>query len=129
MFIPAVLLLLMNCSSLPKTEEDKITRPFTSADAVQAITIAPNRLFTVELQSNPTTGYEWELQIEPSGIVTQKSKEYLAHSSGRIGTGGVTHWTFAARKKGSATLTFRYLRPWESNVPATREIVFTFNVR
>jgi|TARA_B100000959_G_C14977515_1_gene622137 predicted secreted protein len=122
-------LFLFCCTSPQTTEDDTITRPFTPGDAQQAITIAPNRVFNIELQSNPTTGYEWSLTMNPEGIISRKSKNYTSSASGRVGVGGIMSWTLASKKIGATTLTFKYHRPWEKDVEPTREVVFNINVR
>jgi predicted secreted protein len=122
-------LMLSSCSSLQSTEDDSISRPFTAADAQHSNTIAPNRVFTIELQGNPTTGYEWSLSVEPKGVVSIKSKEFIADASGRVGVGGIMSWKLSTKKVGTTTMKFSYSRPWETDVKPAREIVFNFKVR
>ena len=86
-------------------------------------------MFNIELQSNPTTGYEWSLTMNPEGIISRKSKNYTSSASGRVGVGGIMSWTLASKKIGATTLTFKYHRPWEKDVEPTREVVFNINVR
>jgi len=120
---------MLSCTSLKTDEDDTISRPFTSADTQQTITIAPNRVFTIQLQSNPTTGYEWSLAIEPEDIVSFKSKNYTSGESGRVGVGGTMTWSLSTKKIGKTTLKFSYHRPWEKDVEPTREVMFNINVR
>jgi len=124
-----VLAFLVGCTSLSKSEGDSVTRPFTDADAKRPITIAANRSFDIELQSNPTTGYEWTLSIEPESVVREKSKKFVPHSSGRIGVPGIMIWTLNTKKIGTARLSFSFHRPWEQGVSPTRVVTFEVNVR
>lgn len=121
--------MLSSCSSLQSTEDDTISRPFTAADAQQSITIAPNRVFTIDLQSNPTTGYAWLLSVEPEGVVSIKSKKFIADASGRVGVGGTMSWKLSSKKVGTTTLKFSYSRSWETDAKPAREIVFNLKVR
>ena len=124
-----VCLFLWSCTSLSATEDDTISRPFTAFDAQQSITIAPNRVFHIELQSNPTTGYEWSLAMEPEDIVSFKSKKYTSDASGRVGVGGTMSWALSSKKVGQTTLTFVYHRPWEKDAKPTRKVKFDIIVR
>jgi len=120
---------LFSCASLKTTEDDTISRPFTVADAQQSITIAPNRVFNIELQSYPTTGYEWSLSMVPDGIILIKSKKYTSSASGRVGVAGIMSWALSSKKVGKTELIFTYHRSWEKDVEPTREVVFNINVR
>nr|MBC8203751.1 protease inhibitor I42 family protein [Planctomycetota bacterium] len=124
-----VCLILCSCTSLTTSEDDTITRPFTAVDAQQSITIAPSRVFNIELQSNPTTGYEWSLAMQPEGVVSFKTKKYTSDASGRVGVGGITSWALRSKKVGKTTLIFTYHRPWEKNVDPARKVTFNINVR
>ena len=128
-FITTALACLFGCSHLSKSDDETIRRALTAADAERSITVAPNGSFDIELQSNPTTGYEWSLSVEPPEVVATKSKQYTADASGRVGVGGVTRWSLNARMVGSATLTFMYSRPWEKGVSPTRIVTFQIDVR
>ena len=83
----------------------------------------------IELESNPTTGYTWALEIKPEGSITKMLREYTASSGDLVGIGGTTSWTLTASKVGTTTVTFRYERPWEKGVKPAREVAFTIKVR
>ena len=102
--------------------------PLTITETSQSNSIALHRECIIALQSNPTTGYTWTLSIEPAGVITTKSKEFIANASDRVGVGGTTSWLLMANRVGSTTLTFHYQRPWETGVKPTREVVYKFKV-
>lgn len=129
MFLTTAVTCLVGCSNLSKSDDETISRSLTAADAERSITVAPTGSFDIELQSNPTTGYEWSLSVEPPEIVATISKQYTADASGRVGVGGVTRWSLSARMVGSATLIFMYSRPWEKGVSPTRIVTFQIDVR
>ena len=64
--------------------------------------------FSVVLESNPTTGYGWNVSV-PSG---DNSAPNLC------GAGGIEKFDFVVPQKGSYEIKFEYRRPWEKNVPA-----------
>jgi predicted secreted protein len=70
--------------------------------------------FTVKLNSNRTTGYQWR----PMGpleerVVKPVKCEYIPFEGALPGGGGEEIWTFLAVGKGSTEITMEYVRPWE----------------
>lgn len=79
--------------------------------------------FAIQLKSNPTTGYTWELQPYNPNIVVLMDHRFLKNTSGLIGAPGIEQWTFitknaAFKSKRGLTLQFSYVRKWE-NTPGT----------
>ena len=84
------------------------------------------------MESNPTTGYSWQLkQPLDEKIVQLESSKYIVdpESSDRVGAGGEEKWTFLAIKKGSAKISLKYVRPWEKDKPPVEEKTFLVRVR
>ena len=90
------------------------------------IAAGAGQTFLIQLDENPTTGYEWSCAINDESIVKLTGSEYqqTPAASGLVGSGGIRAMTFKALKAGSATITLNYQRPWE-NTPAE---TLTFNV-
>jgi predicted secreted protein len=122
------LMFLVSCSA-SKDDGSIISRPFSSVDANREIVLAPNHTFEIVLPSNPTTGYEWTLEIDKTNIVRNIAHKFVADSSGRVGVGGNTIWTLRTGRTGNALLTFKYCRSWEKDTPPTRVETFTMSVR
>ncbi len=70
--------------------------------------------FTVRLNSNRTTGYQWR-PVGPldESIVKFVRCEYVPFEGTLPGGGGEEIWTFLAAGKGSTEITMEYVRPWE----------------
>ena len=85
---------------------------------------------TVELDGNPTTGYNWTCTITPDGIVNETSNNYVQNDNpnGMVGVGGKFVFDFESVAAGEATLTFDYLRPWEDGVPPVNTVVYKATV-
>lgn len=69
----------------------------------------------VELDANPTTGYEWTCEIQ-GDAVTAEGDDFVAASDGgdsKAGEGGTQTFSFKAAESGEATITFAYARSWE----------------
>ncbi len=87
----------------------------------------------VALDSNSTTGYQWQVSDVESGILTPGTpfgEEIVEpHAPGMVGVGGTTHWRFFAARPGTATLTFTYRRAWEQGTPPARTETYRVVVR
>lgn len=93
-----------------------------SADSVYGkddtnITVGEGKTFTIELEANPTTGYDWSVKISDESIVTLENREYEQQpgSEGLAGAGGVDTLKFKGQKKGTATITLTYERDFEQD--------------
>jgi inhibitor of cysteine peptidase len=91
----------------------------------QPIAVTVGQEFKISLQSNPTTGYQWEFAKRPDqrflkglGTKFEPSRSELA------GAGGTQVWTFKALAEGKITLELRYDRSWEKKTPAAQRTNF-----
>jgi predicted secreted protein len=109
----------------------------TPADQRPSVDKRPNEIeskvgdtFTIPLLANHTTGYSWRLaQPADPGILKQLSAKYEDYNPGTIGASGEEIWTFQALAKGTTTLVFEYLRPFEKNVPPARTSKFRITIQ
>ncbi|MGZ4947422.1 MAG: protease inhibitor I42 family protein [Halobacteriota archaeon] len=93
------------------------TAPATSPTALGAgITVMQAQSFTIQLQSNPSTGYNWIPNYDNSSIMFI-SRTYVA-SSVMPGAPGADVFTFQGTKPGTSTMTFNYTN--SANQTATR---------
>jgi len=72
--------------------------------------------FTVPLEGNVTTGYDWKF-VSGEGVELV-SDWYVSHDAGdppRCGVGGTHYFKFKCAEKGTYELTFDYLRSWEGS--------------
>lgn len=78
--------------------------------------------FTVALNANPTTGYQWKL-VPPAGDAPVQfvSRSFVADTPQRLGSGGMETWTFRALRAGATQLEFTYVRPWEAGVDPVQQ--------
>ncbi|MBN2058303.1 MAG: protease inhibitor I42 family protein [Candidatus Saganbacteria bacterium] len=98
-------------------------------DSAEVISVRQGDEFTLSLGSNATTGYQWQLS-QPLDQERLKliSSVYITPEQGRIGQGGVEHWTFKALKSGRAVIKLGYLRPWEKEVPPVKSKAFLIRI-
>ncbi|SFC99071.1 protease inhibitor I42 family protein [Clostridium uliginosum] len=81
----------------------------------------------INLQGNPTTGYNWDYHIDTDGIINEDSKQYKQDDANLdvVGAGGTYTWKFSALKEGTTEITFKYYRPWENEAIQTKTYIFT----
>ena len=92
----------------------------TNADNGKQITAKTGETLTLALDSNPTTGYSWQvLEINNTILVQQGDPEYkqALGTEGLVGSGGTETFRFNAAGAGTTTLKLGYMRPWESVPP------------
>ncbi len=77
--------------------------------------------FAVTLESNPTTGYSWELsRVSPEGSVGFVDSSYSPVEPVLSGSGGSQTWILKALKKGGSEISLEYKRPWEKDMPPAK---------
>ncbi len=81
-----------------------------------------NSTYTMELESNPSTGYTWECTADREGIVTEESHDYVLESE-EPGAKGNEVFVFKGASEGDVELTFRYVRVWEDDEAEVEEPV------
>jgi inhibitor of cysteine peptidase len=103
-----VLFLLSGCTQKVKVDA---TMNGTS------IEIEKGQMVVLKLESNPTTGYDWEIsEVDPTILRQVGDVDYEADSM-LIGSGGVNTYTFEAVASGSTRLKLNYRRSWETDAP------------
>lgn len=82
-------------------------------------TLSVNEWFSVELDSNPTTGYSWKWTNRRvvGAVVDTIGFKYQARNPVLIGSGGKEIWTFKGLRRGVDTVRMVYRRPWDRNQP------------
>lgn len=84
--------------------------------------------FSVVLEANPTTGYEWEIDFD-SDYIQLVERKYVPSSPELIGSGGEETFNFLALKSGETEITFSYLRAWEEDKPPIEKKVYEIIIR
>jgi inhibitor of cysteine peptidase len=75
---------------------------------------------TITLDSNPTTGYLWEIQEVDVSILQPVGQWVFESSSDRMGAGGTETRRLVALKRGATPLELIYHRPWERDAPPAK---------
>jgi inhibitor of cysteine peptidase len=83
---------------------------------------------TINMVSNPTTGYSWYLKDYDERLFIPFSHTYFSPTAKKIGKAGAESFVFNVQRKASkvkrlSQLTFIYLRPWNGDIAQT--VTFT----
>jgi len=114
----ALALLAAGCSASKTVEigqDDNGTR----------IELKAGQELVVTLESNPTTGYSWDVDELSEAVLKSTGEPEFKSSSNRVGAGGTQTMRFEAIEAGEGTLTLIYHRPWEKDV----DPIHTFSVQ
>lgn len=93
---------------------------------------AAGQTFCIELETNPTTGFDWHFSVLAG---TRMTVRYLEKTTFRnedrkiAGAPSVSVWKFRAEGKGENTIVFKYTRSWEPGVKAAKEKKYTVIVK
>ena len=72
--------------------------------------------FTITMDSNPTTGYQWQVARQlDAGLVELIGSQYIHPKTDLVGAPGKEEWSFKAIRAGKTIISFDYVRPWEKN--------------
>ncbi len=86
--------------------------------------------FTVRLNSNRTTGYQWRPVVPlEERIVKPVRCEYVPFEGALLGGGGEEIWTFLAAGRGSTEIKMEYVRPWEKTHSPVKTATIKVSVR
>ena len=94
-------------------------------EAGDSISVAEGQTFVIELESNPTTGYEWTAEKNANAEFV---KSEMVTSSTLVGAPGMQQLTFKATKSGSSTLVLNYARSFEPDNPPAQTESFPLKV-
>jgi len=100
----------------------------TYVDPEEKITVGIEDEFIIALDSNPTTGYDWEESHDPYKLILiEKKYEPDEKAAGLVGAGGTQYFRFTSQKTGGTEITFTYKRSWETEI--LEQKVFNVNVK
>jgi inhibitor of cysteine peptidase len=91
------------------------TMTLTMADSGKEISIAVGKEFVVKLDSNPTTGYTWEVAEMDEAVLKLVTDDFKP-GGGAVGSGGTQTLRFKPLSAGQTPLKLVYHRPWEEGV-------------
>jgi inhibitor of cysteine peptidase len=95
----------------------------------KTVSLIVGEVLSVTLDSNPTTGYKWEMTEAPdASVLSFSGTRFEAPKSAPAGAGGKEVWEFKAERAGKTSFTLEYRRSWESNAVPAKKFSLTVNV-
>lgn len=85
---------------------------------VTTIRVSAGDVFVLELESNPSTGYQW--QVDPPPNLRLAGRE--VHPGEGFGAASNERLTFEAVRAGACALHLEYKRVWEKSAIETHDI-------
>lgn len=106
-----LVLSLFACSALP--QRLIIVAPVDDSSVSREVEIAAGGSLVICLDSNPTTGFSWQLTgISDQAVLKQDGEpEFIPPEETVPGESGREMWTFKALKEGRATISLEYNDP------------------
>lgn len=93
------------------------------------VEVKKGQKFTINLTSNPSTGYVWSIDdIYNKNIISKTSNEFIASNSEMIGAPGKELWVFKGINNGSTKLNFVYSRQRENKNSQINSKIFNITV-
>jgi len=119
---------MLACSSTPQR---LVVIASVDSPVSEEVEIAVGGSLVVHLESNPTTGFKWELsEITDQMVLKQDGEpEFVPPDEAIPGAGGREIWTFKALSKGTSTISMEYSRPWEGGEKAEWTYILTVIVK
>ena len=99
--------------------------PSYEASVQDTIAAPAGEVFSVRLESTPTTGYLWEIPVLPSGLSAEGSTIENQSGSEKPGDSGVQVFRFRAAASGNYHAEFVLKRSWEQTPLKTRRVTIT----
>ena len=115
-FLVVLAVLYTGCPTAVRRSEDEEDDSSPPPDETydEVIDVKVGDKFTISRRSNPSTGYEWELEFD-SYFIKLESKVFLPDNN-LIGSPGTDKCTFTALKIAQTEIKMTYKRPWEDEI-------------
>ena len=104
-----ILLLAVGCGSSNEVKLDV-------DDNGNKVEMKAGQVLVVSLESNPTTGYAWEVVDFEDGALEQAGEPEFKAETDRLGAGGVQTFRFKATKADEMEIKLLHHRTWEEDV-------------
>jgi len=124
-----IAILLAACSRGATTETPAAPN-LDISDPAKILEAAAGSEFKIVIDSNPTTGYHWEIIGDlDANIIEFVSKDFKGSEPVMPGSGGVDVWVFKAVGAGETHITLGYYPPSNDPVEPQQTVTFTVTVK
>jgi inhibitor of cysteine peptidase len=125
-----LLLALPGCGCGNKADEQESDEPAVQTEGMEkTVDAETGQHFDISLESNPSTGYSWQVVQSPNKKVVRVLDSHFVEPSGdALGAPGTEVWQFQAVGKGTTKMVMEYSQPWEKSAPPAKRYTLTINV-
>lgn len=121
-----IMVLLTACGGKAEFQEEN----FVISDPAKNLEAAVGSEFKIAIDSNPSTGYHWELGDDlDESIVKFVSQDYNAAEPVVPGSGGQDVFVFKAVSAGEVHITLWYYPPTNEPADPQQKVTFTVTVK
>lgn len=120
-----IVTLLCACLLLLSCSQNSYHSLLTAQDHGKLIKCQTRQELTIELESNPSTGYTWQVIKGDTLHLRLLREEYVPGTTERMGAAGKQRLHFQTLTTGRAPLLLEYRRPWEKEVEAVKSFQVT----
>ena len=112
-------------------EEEQALAEFalTQADHGTSVAVAPGDIIIIRLPENPTTGYQWTVEMVDAATLALQRTEFSPAPEAGVGSGGGKTFTFKAQKPGTAHIQLKLWRAWAGDASIRDRYHVTIQVR
>ncbi len=128
LLLVSVIFLAACAAPTPAPEEPAQSSMPALTDPSQPIIVNAGETFFIVVESNPTTGYHWEIVGDLNGVELV-SREYTAGEPIIPGSGGVEVWIFKAVSSGETLVTLGNFPPDANVTEPEQTTAFTVTVK
>ena len=117
------------CTSGPSTTSAPRDLTLGEGQSGGTVAIAEGGSLTLDLPVTSGTGYVWEVEVTPSGLL-EVPREAITIRGDAAMPGSVTQsrWILTEAKVGKGTVEAVYRRPWEVDVPPAKRFSVSVEV-
>jgi inhibitor of cysteine peptidase len=125
-----ITVLISACSRASATEAPTVVPQLNISDPAKNLEATAGNEFKIIIDSNPTTGYHWEIVGElDANVIEFISNDFRGSEPVIPGSGGVDVWVFKAVAAGETHITLGYYPPSNDPVEPQQKVTFTVTVK
>jgi inhibitor of cysteine peptidase len=92
---------------------------FSEKDNGALVQVPRGSKVTIELEENPTTGYQWTIDNIDDVFLVPEGDAFLTGNQMGLGAGGVRRFFFRAKGTGYTSLSLIHKRAWQPDAEPT----------
>lgn len=125
-FVIATGFVLFNLNNQKSNSTPKTTQNSSTNKIIAAL----DKPFYIDLVSNPSTGYQWQADFDTSLVKLNKTSYSQPNETNNVVGSEVTQsFEFQPLQKTDMTITFRYVRPWETDTPPSKTATYSITIQ